>query len=134
MRDNKSKTRPPLILLVENTSPLTQNLCEILELAGYQTITAYSAHEGLRLLAAGELRPDLILSEMIMPEMDGCEFLRAVRMDRRYDTIPFVLFSTPREVNFICPNLELHIDAYLPKPFSINDLVMMIERVLSSYV
>jgi CheY-like chemotaxis protein len=134
MQENKSRTRPRLILLVENTSPLTQNLCEILELVGYQTITAYSGHEGLRILADAEIRPDLILSEMIMPEMDGCEFLRAVRTDKRYDTIPFVLFSTPREVNFICPNLELHIDAYLPKPFSIDDLVMVIERVLSSYV
>jgi DNA-binding response OmpR family regulator len=75
-------------------------------------------------------RPDLIISDIEMPQMDGYQFLQTVRADRRFRSIPFIFVSAKYELDDLMYGLDLGADDYLPKPYDIHDLLDAIERTL----
>jgi DNA-binding response OmpR family regulator len=117
-----------VILLVEDSVPLLRNAAFLLEIAGYKVLTATNGREGLDSLR--RQRPDLIVSDIEMPEMDGYQFLQKVRADRRWRTIPFIFISGKYELDDLMYGLDLGANDYLPKPFDIYDLLDAIQRTL----
>jgi CheY-like chemotaxis protein len=117
-----------MILLVEDSIPLLRNAAFLLEVAGYKTLTATNGREALEILR--HQRPDLIVSDIEMPEMDGYQFLQKVRADRRWRTIPFIFISGKYELDDLMYGLDLGANDYIPKPFDIYDLLDAIQRTL----
>lgn len=117
-----------VILLVEDSIPLLRNAAFLLEVAGYKALTATNGQEGIEVLH--RQRPDLIISDIEMPQMDGYQFLQSVRADRRFRPIPFIFVSAKYELDDLMYGLDLGADDYLPKPYDIHDLLDAIERAL----
>jgi|FLYN01.1.fsa_nt_gi DNA-binding response OmpR family regulator len=124
----KHNTHCGTILLVEDSIPLLRNAAFLLEIAGYRVMTATNGQEGMDSLL--RQRPDLIISDIEMPQMDGYQFLQKVRADRRWRSIPFILVSSKYELDDLMYGLDLGADDYLPKPYDIYDLLDAIRRTL----
>ncbi len=120
-----------VILSVEDNTDLLFNIKLILELNGYQVITASNGREALELLTGLESPPDLILSDIMMPEMDGYDFYISVSKDSRWNTIPFIFLSAKSTIEDIRLAKQMGVDDYIIKPFQEQDLLASIEGKLS---
>ena len=120
-----------LILVVEDNVDLLYNLNLVLKSNNYNPITAKNGKEALKILSELEQVPDLIVSDIMMPEMDGYEFFRAISNESRWNRIPFVFLSartTPKDIRF---GKMLGVDEYLTKPFDEKDLLAIISGKIS---
>jgi DNA-binding response OmpR family regulator len=122
------RTPEPIILLVEDHIPLLRNLAFLLTIAGYEVLTAANGQEALNILQ--KHAPDLIISDVDMPRMDGFELLARVRNDKRHRTVPFVIISDRYGLEDITRSLDLGADDYVPKPFDLNDVLYAVDRLL----
>jgi two-component system chemotaxis response regulator CheY len=120
-----SKDRPAAkrILVVEDDAGIREGLSDILILEGCQVDGAANGEEGLALLRSAP-RPGLILLDLVMPVMNGAQFLAYLRQDRSLADMPVVLMSAAMPGAAALPRA----DAYLSKPFDIADLLEAIER------
>lgn len=120
-----------LILVVEDNLDLLYNLNILLESNDYKPITAKNGKEALEILSRLEEIPEIIISDIMMPEMDGYEFFKAITNDPRWNRIPFIFLSarsTPKDVRFA---KLLGADDYLTKPFNEKDLLaILLGRIL----
>jgi signal transduction histidine kinase len=116
------------ILVVEDNYHLRMLLDKILSDAGYSVRLAENGKEGLAQL--DEATPDLILSDIIMPEMDGYEFYNAVRANPVVELVPFVFVSGKDAHQEILFGKSLGAEDYLTKPFRANELLVVIEARL----
>jgi two-component system, NtrC family, response regulator HydG len=106
---------------------MTENCRRILDAAGYQCLTCNAAPEALRLL--GSEHPDLLLTDLRMPEMDGMEILRRAReIDPR---MPVVMLTAHATVESAVAAVKAGAFDYLAKPFSIDQLKLAVERALT---
>lgn len=116
------------ILIVEDSAQIRSIIAQSLILEGYDTEQAKDGLDGLSKL---EIKvPDLILSDINMPRMDGLEFFKAVRENPEWTAIPFVFLtshSTPEDVQ---RGRELGVEDYLTKPIEPDDLVKIINARL----
>lgn len=117
---------PGKLLVVEDDLALLHGLCDILELSGYQVQTARNGLEGLEALRQGA-QPDLILSDIDMPRMNGYEFLEQLRATPEWVQIPFIFLSAKGERTDVRHGKALGADDYLTKPFETEDLLVTIE-------
>jgi CheY-like chemotaxis protein len=123
----------PSILIVEDDVSFRQLLCDLLTFADYRVMTASSGVETLQMLHSADWVPDLILADVIMSGMNGCELLERVRTEKTdWNAVPFILISTSREFHAACPHLEIEPEGYIAKPFSFEQLVAVIQSVLQS--
>jgi len=116
----------PLILVVEDNLDLLYNLNLLLESNNYKPITAKNGKEALEILSNLEEIPDIIICDIMMPEMDGYEFFRVISNDQRWNRIPFLFLSartTPKDIRF---GKLLGADDYLTKPFDERDLLAIL--------
>ncbi len=120
------------MVLVVDDSRLIRNIArDGLAQAGFNVITAENGVKALEQLR--KHRPDLIISDITMPEMDGYELCSAIRMKPEWATIPFVVMSTANERSVIRRMMERGACAYLEKPFNIEQLVITAEKLLSDH-
>lgn len=124
-----SSDETPLVLIIEDEQPIAEALRYIVEDRGYQTITGRDGLEGLEL--AQKRHPDLIITDLMMPRLDGLKFIRALREDaaragRR--TPPVILTSAIENVSATDSNLP---DAFVPKPFDLDYLEHLLDQYLS---
>lgn len=115
-----------LILVVEDNLDLLYNLNLLLESNDYKPINAKNGKEALEILSRLEEIPEIIISDIMMPEMDGYEFFKAITNDPRWNRIPFIFLSarsTPKDVRFA---KLLGADDYLTKPFNEKDLLAIL--------
>jgi CheY-like chemotaxis protein len=111
------------ILLVEDEHDLRFALADILSDAGYRVTAVASGHAALEWLGdSANGPPDLIISDMIMPGMDGMELLEAVRSYPDYTTTPFVFLSASTALSDENEALKQHGVSYVRKPFDIIQL------------
>ena len=120
--------RKPLILVIEDHELARRALATLLSTMGYEVVEAANGREALATLAT-EARPDVILLDLVMPIMDGWEFMKRQRRDWRLCTIPTIVISgvpshDPR-------GLEMPIVRVLPKPYSVEQLMAAIEAECS---
>jgi DNA-binding response OmpR family regulator len=114
------------ILIVDDEPEMVRGLQDNLRFEGYQTATATHGKEGLRL--ALQEAPDLILLDVMMPELSGWDVLRALRQERV--DIPVILLTARGEEVDRVLGLELGADDYITKPFSLRELLARVRAVL----
>jgi CheY-like chemotaxis protein len=118
-------------VLVVDDDRVIQQLLEVnLELEGYQV--AGTASDGQEAIAmAAELKPDLIILDIMMPKMDGLEVCRKLKSDPKLAKIPIVLLSARAQDLDIREGLDIGADAYLTKPFDPVELLDVVGRLLA---
>lgn len=118
------------ILVIEDEKNIRNRIVDTLELSEepYQVFAAQDGREGLE-MARREV-PDLIISDVMMPEMDGYEVLKALRAEEPTATIPFIFLSAKADIAHIREGMNLGADDYLPKPFSIDELLSVVSTRL----
>jgi CheY-like chemotaxis protein/CRP-like cAMP-binding protein len=117
------------ILLIEDDRALRENTEELLELSGYSVITAPNGKIGIQL--AKEKRPDIIVCDIMMPEVDGYGVLKDLSSNENTKHIPFIFLSAKTEHKEIRKGMDLGADDYLTKPFEEEDLINAIESRLA---
>ena len=121
----------PLIFVVDDNLVLVQNLKHILEVSDYQVKTANNGREAIEILSTLDQIPEVIISDIIMPEMDGYSLFKAVSNNPILNQVPFIFLSgraTPDDVRF---GKMLGVDDYLTKPFNMEDLLAVIAGKIS---
>lgn len=116
------------ILIIEDDTIMRENTAEILELAQYQVTTAPNGKLGCVL--AREFKPELIICDIMMPELDGYGVLHVLSKDPKTAAIPFIFLSAKAEKSEIRKGMELGADDYLTKPFEDTELLSAIESRL----
>ncbi|MCE2611552.1 response regulator [Flavobacteriaceae bacterium D16] len=113
------------VLLIEDDTILRENTAELLELSDYQVFTAPNGKRGVQL--ALEQQPDVVVCDIMMPEMDGYAVLEALSQNEVTRTIPFIFLSAKTERQDVRKGMELGADDYLTKPFEEIELIGAIE-------
>jgi two-component system, chemotaxis family, chemotaxis protein CheY len=115
------------ILIVDDDADVRESIREALEAEGYRVAAASNGKEALRLLKDDNIRPDLILLDIMMPEMDGWAFRAEQRKDPELASIPVLVFTaygSPKDVA-----QQLQAVGFLRKPLRLDDLLSAIDRV-----
>jgi CRP/FNR family transcriptional regulator, polysaccharide utilization system transcription regulator len=113
------------ILLIEDNQEMRENTTEILELAGYNMLVASNGKEGVKL--AQQNHPDLIVCDIMMPEMDGYDVLYMLSKNQQTAVIPFIFLTAKTEKSDYQRGMNLGADGYLTKPFHNPELLNAIE-------
>jgi CRP-like cAMP-binding protein/CheY-like chemotaxis protein len=116
------------IALIEDNHDMRENIEEILELADYEVVTAENGKKGVSLIKQ-EL-PDLILCDIMMPELDGYGVLYMISRDPKTAAIPFIFLTAKSEKDDFRKGMNLGADDYLTKPFDDRQLLDAVERRL----
>jgi len=117
------------VLLIEDDSVLRENTAELLELSGYEVLTAANGKVGVR--AAKKHLPNVIVCDIMMPELDGYGVLIQLGKDESTMHIPFIFLSAKTEKEDVRKGMNLGADDYLTKPFEETDLINAIESRLA---
>ncbi len=117
------------ILVIEDEPQILEFLSIALSINGYEVITASNGAEGLE-FALAKL-PDLIISDIMMPEMDGYQVLEAVRANPQTANIPMLMLTARTDKNDVRQGMNLGADDYITKPFDIEDLLSSIKSRLN---
>ncbi len=113
------------VLVVDDEERLTALVKTYLEQAGFRAVTACNGREAL--FVARQEKPDLIILDVMMPEMDGLEFIRQHRKERE---TPIILLTAKVEDTDKLVGLEMGADDYVTKPFSPRELIARVRTVL----
>jgi CRP-like cAMP-binding protein len=113
------------ILLIEDDADMRENTSEILELANYRVVKAENGRRGVE--AARNETPDLVLCDIMMPELDGYGVLHMLGRDPATAEVPFIFLSAKAERGDVRKGMELGADDYLTKPFEESELLNAIE-------
>jgi CRP/FNR family transcriptional regulator, cyclic AMP receptor protein len=113
------------ILLIEDNDEMRENTAEILELAGYRVLKAEHGKRGVELARTEKI--DLVLCDIMMPELDGYGVLHLLGRDPTTADAPFIFLSAKAERSEIRKGMELGADDYLTKPFEENELLSAVQ-------
>ena len=116
------------ILIVEDDDAIRNNIIRLLKLEGYGTVSAINGRVGLE--RARETHPDVIISDIGMPEMDGFELLEAVRADRSLAACPVMLLTALDDRASMRRGMTAGADDYLAKPFTRVELLEALQGLL----
>jgi len=116
------------IILIEDNLDIRETTQEILELADYEVYSAENGKEGVKL--AKEKNPDLIICDVMMPELDGYGVLRILCKNPITSNIPFIFLTAKTEKADIRKGMNLGADDYITKPFDESELLEAIETRL----
>ncbi|MCX7967570.1 MAG: response regulator [Armatimonadetes bacterium] len=118
-------------VLVADDDPAIQELIRLnLEVQGYQVVVASNGVETVR--KALSERPDLIILDILMPEMDGYEVMRLLKNSEETSNIPIIVLTAYASDAGALVSWMEGAEGYLAKPFNPDELLMLVERVLSS--
>ena len=127
VQEAASNTPLPQLLLIEDNADVVSYLISCLE-AGYRIEVARNGQEGID--RALELVPDLIISDVMMPEKDGFEVCYALKHDIRTSHIPVILLTAKADLDSKLTGLRRGADAYLTKPFNEAELLIRVANLL----
>lgn len=113
------------ILLIEDDADMRENTAEILELANYRVMKAENGRRGVE-IARKEV-PDLVLCDIMMPELDGFGVLHMLGRNPETAEVPFIFLSAKAERSDVRKGMELGADDYLTKPFEESELLNAVE-------
>lgn len=116
----------PIILLVEDNADVVAYTASCLQ--DYTVVVAKDGAEGLGI--AIEVIPDLILSDVMMPYMDGFEMIDKLRRDHRTSHIPIIMLTAKADLSSKMEGIEKGADAYMEKPFNKEELLLRIKKLL----
>lgn len=113
------------ILVVEDEFDVRMNLKELLESEDYNVLVAEDGEKGFDL--ASTYLPDLVISDIKMPKLDGFELLKKMQENPETEKIPFIFLTAKVEIGDFRDGMSLGVDDYLTKPFKIDDVLKAIE-------
>lgn len=117
----------PLVVVVEDHDELRSFLIESLR-GSYQVVAAKNGQEGIKI--AQQYIPDLIISDVMMPLVDGYELIKTLKNDLATGHIPILILSAKSSFEDKLKGLEYGADAYLTKPFSLSELLLSVNSIL----
>lgn len=121
---------PTTILLVDDDDEIRTTATMILALEGYHVVVSKDGQEALQLLTEGKCAPQLIISDISMPRMDGYAFFEAIRQIPALRAIPFIFLTAFGSRRHIHLGRELGVDDYLVKPFEPSELIASVRSRL----
>jgi DNA-binding response OmpR family regulator len=111
--------------------PATVDMLTIyLKMRGYETVAAYSGNDGLLMVEVEN--PDLLILDLMMPDIDGYEVCSRIRGDGQYQSLPILIVSARTDQSSIKRAMELGADGYLTKPVDLKMLQSEVERLLEN--
>jgi CheY-like chemotaxis protein len=116
------------ILLVEDELALRETLQEILSLNNFDVFLAASGEEALELIP--KIKPDLIVSDIMMPGMTGLELIEKVHQQEQFKAIPFIFLSALASKEDQNNGILAGAKGYITKPFKANELIGLIRELL----
>jgi CheY-like chemotaxis protein len=120
----------PLILVVDDNKDILDNIKLVLEFNKFEVLTALNGKEALKLLEEIKRTPEVIISDIIMPIMNGYDFFTAVSKNPLWNSIPFIFLTAKTSPEDIRLGKMLGVDDYLTKPFNEEDLIAIIKGKL----
>jgi DNA-binding NarL/FixJ family response regulator len=119
---------PLTILVVDDDLGTRLSISDYLELSGYSVITANDGQEALAMV--DEYHPDLIVTDIVMPQMNGYELVRRVRQQPAFRLLPVILLTARTKTQERILGYQSGCDLYLPKPFELEELAAAIRNLL----
>lgn len=119
------------ILAVEDEPNLLLSIRDLFELDNYKVFTAQNGFSALNILIRNHV--DLVVSDIMMPHMDGTELLTVVRQQTKWNHVPFIFLTAKGEKSDIQRGRRLGVDDYLIKPFDADDLLIAVESKLERF-
>ena len=116
------------ILVIEDEPEMRRNITTLLRYYDYEPVAAANGREGVE--AARRDKPDLILCDVMMPELDGYGVLQALQTEAALARIPFIFLTAKGEKNDLRSGMDLGADDYLTKPVANAELVSAIKARL----
>jgi len=116
------------ILVVEDDRDIGELVCRALEKSGFSAELVTSGALGLASIAASP--PDLLVLDLMLPQVDGLEICRAVRANEKTAAVPIIMLTARAEESERIVGLEIGADDYIAKPFSPNELVARVRALL----
>ncbi|MEM6869035.1 MAG: response regulator [Cyanobacteria bacterium P01_C01_bin.121] len=116
------------VLVIEDETEIRANLLELLQLEGYDVISADNGATGL--IGALECKPDIILCDVMMPELDGHDVLEALRQEPETALTPFIFLTALADKGDIRKGMTLGADDYITKPFTCLEVINAIDTRL----
>ena len=120
-------TRTKLVFLIEDDPDIRDALAQLLTLEGFTVTSAENGEEGIRQLSASHPRPDLILLDLMMPVMDGYEFLQERRKRPEIQKIPVVILTANQTSD---SSRLIDVQGFLRKPLDVEKLISTMENAL----
>ena len=117
------------ILIIDDDKAMVNLLATLLEAEGFETVKTRSANDALETVS--ETCPDLILLDIMMPEIDGFRFLAMIRSNPETQYIPVIILTVLSSEENILEGFRKEADEYVTKPFDPQELVDVIREVLS---
>ena len=127
-RSSVSETAGEVILIVEDNADMRDYIDTVLG-ADYKVMRAINGVEGLA--AAIEYMPDIIITDIMMPEMDGLQLFAHLKNDDRVSHIPVIMLTAVNEEQQIVEGFQMGVDDYITKPFSANILRARVANILA---
>ena len=119
------------ILIIEDNQDVRENTAEILELANYEVCTAEDGEKGVAL--AKLTQPDVIICDIMMPELNGYDVLLHLNKDKKTAGIPFIFLTAKTERTDVRKGMNLGADDYLTKPFEESELLDAVASRIKKY-
>ena len=119
----------PTVLVIEDEPDIADNLCDLLDMLGYETLQAHDGEAGIE--SARAHRPDLILCDMRMPNKTGHDVLRTIRDSGDWGaSVPMALLTASTEPQLQEKSVALGANAFVRKPFDVDDLIDTVQSLL----
>lgn len=115
------------ILVIEDNNDIRENLAELLELQGFVILTANHGKQGLDLIMAQ--KPDLVICDITMPELDGFEVLNLIRKNKQMASVPFIFLTARSEKTDRERGLAEGALHYIIKPFTEDQLMAAVSTI-----
>ncbi len=126
-----SLSTSPRILVVDDDYELLKLVSMLLSRIGAQTIQAKDGVRALEVINA-KTPPDLIILDLMLPDIDGVEVLRRIREIPRFSTIPIIILSAKADPESMRRGLDAGADGYITKPYIANDLIDRVTQLLAA--
>ncbi len=131
VNDNQMPQNLLSVLVVDDEETVCNVVCEILETLGFKCQRAYSAVDALSFLEANT--PDLILTDVMMPDIDGLTLIYKIRCATKSANVPIIVFSAIASTSDRKAAINAGASAFLAKPFSSRELKEVIRPLLPSF-
>ncbi len=123
------QSRGPTVLVVEDDPVILRLLSVTFDMEGFKVLTAVDGNEAIEVAVSD--RPDAVITDIMMPKLDGLAVLAELKADTRTAEIPVVLLSARAQTADVRKGLDAGADDYVTKPFEPFDLIDLVNKLLA---